>query len=73
MSFKLTRVMVFSAKVDGSFRSLWFPIQQFNEKGKDQTGNPRQQPRNPRFVMLIMQHCKHTQTANRRSKQRGDL
>lgn len=40
-----------------------FPIVQFNEKLKDQTGNPWQQPRNPRFMMLSMLHCKQIQAA----------
>lgn len=47
------------------FVLLCFPIQQFNEKLKDQTSNPWQQPRNPRFVMLSMLHCKQIQTAPR--------
>lgn len=45
-----------------------FPIQQFNEKLKDQTGNPWQQPRDPRFVMLSMLHCKQIQTAYHRQQ-----
>lgn len=40
-----------------------FQIVQFNEKLKDQTGNPWQQPRNPRFMMLSMLHCKQIQAA----------
>lgn len=50
-----------------------FPIQQFNEKLKEQTSNPWQQPCNPWFVMLSMLHCKHIQTAYQGSKHRKDL
>ncbi len=55
------------------FFFVCFPIQQFNEKLKDQTGNPWQQPRNPRFVMLSMLHCKQIQAAYQGSKHRKDL
>lgn len=76
VSCKCMSEMVFSAKrLMGVFfpSDVCFQIQQFNEKLKDQTGNPWQQPRNPRFVMLSMLHCKQIQAAYQGCKHRKDL